>query len=344
MIGRFLNVVDTRGGVEPGFVPYVRDERYEEAVATILLDQLLKWILAIHLLNILIYIWPTSRNNGQPDTLKKLGLDLDTLKKLKYDPGSVTPSALSSIHDAFRSIENNCGEAIVDELEKLPERGKLDKYLIKQDYKDPKYTGAVSISRRRAAMTARAKELGAEYGEWGKKAHAKAHNIGRLQWKKNANKNGFMESMSTRLASASGMETQVQGIIKASYEKPPHSKLLTMTKLQEGFGDFEGRLLGGTPKDGNFVVEMERDANGKSVPKRDADGYFQSDKSIKGLGENLVAVLRQDDFDFLGSKGSNKGIVNNKFFGIDFGHAYERDNKIVGVLATIFHLNNPKEV
>jgi hypothetical protein len=341
VLGPFLNLSDKRGGVEAGVLAYVRDEQYEEAVVR---------IVQRHIENddpnspiIQFFDKIVSSEDGWKNANNEK-MERETIRQQVLALGNpVLPEqALKNMHLLLREFEKNVGKAIVAELENLSPENKLQKYLIKQDYKDPRWFNKVSYGARRTKMTARAKEIGAKYGSLAHKFVAQVHNIGKLQKKKNANKNGFMESLSTRLAAASGMKTQIQGIVQGRYEKPPRSKLLTLTKFEEGFSDFEGRLLGGTVKDGNFVVKM-RYENGEMIgPERDLDGYFHVDNTINGLGENLVAVLRQDDYDFLGSKGGNKGIVKDEFFGIDFGHAYERDNQIVVTLKEDFSFKQPK--
>jgi hypothetical protein len=322
ILGPFIYIKDKKSGVEPGFEAYVRDGRYEEAVSDIISA-------AIYSENpkdpIAVRIHRLARR-GQLD-LSRLRADIDS-------PVELSQTRKKEINSIYRMIEQDpdCAQFILVELDKLPVGEKLPRYLIKQDYKDPVLTNRVSISKRRAKMTQKAVKARRRFGKLGQNAVAFFHNLNTLKNKNNANRNGFLESLSTRLASVSGMRTQQQGVCRGGYEYPPRRKLLAMTKFQPGFSDFEDRVYGGNLQHGNCLVEVVRDKDGKLQPKKDARGYLRSDHTIKGLGETFAAMVRSGDFDFFGSTGGNKGFVDGKFFGIDFGHAYEGSNTIVRTL------------
>jgi len=84
----------------------------------------------------------------------------------------------------------------------------------------------------------------------------------------------------------------------------------------------------------------------------DQDAVFLSDHNIEGLGESLLTMLNMGDRDGIGKSGQNKGIrplldsqgqvVPGKFqfFGIDFGKAYDGENKLLNGLQDDFSFDN----
>lgn len=327
VLGSVMYIEDKPKGVEPGMLCYIRDAHYEREAFNIILSHLVR-----NKLDDPIAKFFMRHQNDR----KNPAIYFDELRDLQKSPPVYNEKNLKIIQDLFRKIENDPAsrKLLVQELQLLPEGRRLRKFLIKQDYKDPKWSNKPSISTKRAMLTSKAQKIGEKWGSGIKKIAAWGHNL--YKWmvgsKHEANSSAFFESLSTRVANASGMNTQVQGIIHGTYEKPPHSKLMTIVEYEEGFRDLSDRLLGGDQKDGNFIVEMELGVDGKPKPKRDKDGFYHTDSSIENVGENLITALRQNDYDFFGSEGGNKGVDGrNQFFGIDFGHAYEQEeNHLVG--------------
>lgn len=343
ILGPFIHVKDFAGGVEPKFLAYIRDEKYNEAVAKIILD----------------HIEANDKNSPIVKKIKSFSSSPHSLKRARL--AILAAMRKKNLHklQLFDAIQEEleCGKVIVEALQELPPAQQLAKYLIKQDYKDRAgfFSNRVTIAKRRALLSSTLQDAIKKAGSYAgflakfvESVGAWAYKKGRLKKKKVENKNALLECMAARIANVSGMETHEQGMVFGTY-RDGHPKLMTLTAWKDGFSDFEGKLAGGSKLHGNYFVEMdtERDASGNKQPKKDKDGYFISDNSITDLGENLALVLRQGDYDVLGGKGGNKGFFNKKLFGIDFGHAYREKNPIMDTLQDNFSFdfegpNKPK--
>lgn len=241
---------------------------------------------------------------------------------------------------------------------------KLPRYMVKQHYADPDpkslpslfKPGWVTVPDYRTRITNASKK-------WiGKTVNifSLGYRLYRLRPKMNENRNAVMEVLATDVARARGMNVHNQQLILGTYQDGT-PKIETITKLEPTFKDFEGRLGGSkrkwhhkiidalrgiskrsqNRKYGNVILKVEREKDGKLKKvkqengemgpqfKTNDKGQFVVEDSIQGLGESFITLLSQNDFDVLGSKGSNKGekldaTGNPTFFGIDFGHAYRK--------------------
>lgn len=339
ILGPFIHVKDFAGGVEPKFLAYIRDEKYNDAVAKIILD----------------HIEANDNNSPIVKKIKNLSSGSHSLQRVRLAIlEAIRKKRLHKLQlfDAIQE-ELECGKVIIEALQELPPAQQLTKYLIKQDYKDRTgfFSNRVTIAKRRALLSGTLQDAIKKAGSYAgflakfvENVGAWAYKKGRLKKKKEENKNALLECMAAKIANVSGMETHEQGMVFGTY-RDGHPKLMTLTAWKDGFSDFEGKLAGGSKLHGNYFVEMdaERDVFGNKQPKKDKDGYFISDNSLTDLGENLPLILRQGDYDVLGGKGGNKGFFNKKLFGIDFGHVYREKNPIVATLQDDFSFDFTKQ-
>lgn len=345
ILGSFMHIKGDTRGVEPKWSCFVRDESYQKEVFDIILNILanatdnrdnpiVKYLTNKYFQNVKGF--GPNQSAAMIDDMRKNLTLLHGKIKSGAEGIEFPPRELREIRELFGAIEKDkdCGKAICSKLLALPPGKRLRQFMVKQDFKEPLgYSlGTLIAGGLVSPGSDRAKDWKHKWGRWF---------TGTIH---SQNKGAFLESMSTALAAESGMQTQKQGVISGSYSVTKKQKLMTLTEYAEGFEDFSDTILGGTLKDGNYIVKTEEvEVDGVKIkrPKREKDGFFYAEET-KDIGENLVVALRQDDYDFFGSAGGNKGInKNGEFFGIDFGHAYMRKNKVIKTLKDDFTFDQP---
>jgi hypothetical protein len=194
-----------------------------------------------------------------------------------------------------------------------------------------------------------------------------------------ANADAIVETLSTKLASLRGFDSQGIDTIDGTY--PDGSpKVCTIVTWSPGSRDLTGRLAGGKEdysnvavaldkngrmikvdtagnilrtdeKDQNKYVKIDKDGNVlESTQVEYESGIAVSDDSIMGLGSSLLSFICMGDRDGVGESGQNKMILPLKppkgnyqyrYYGIDFGKSYKGKNPIIDSLDDAFAFENP---
>lgn len=244
----------------------------------------------------------------------------------KYDFFSshkTNPDLRTSPDDVTHFLQNDTCRKVIFELaaEKVP------LWLVKQDYQDPKPgEDTVTVDESGIAGTNTMKEATANFeGTFlenaVKRLITSIYQIARSKSPIKENGNAILECLSTTIAANIFMPSQKQHLLKGEYDTG-NLKFMTCSEWKKGFHDFSNQLV--TDGRVGFLVKK---------------GTCASDDSINNLGRHLTFALLCSDYDFMGSRGGNKGRVGNDFFGIDFGHAFRDPNKIIGHVQDDFSLD-----
>lgn len=147
------------------------------------------------------------------------------------------------------------------------------------------------------------------------------------------NLNAILETLATAIAEIV-MQVQKQNLLPGNYQNSDgQKKFTTCARWERRFTDFEKQII---VANNNQGVLIKLTANDR--PLMDPRGHYLSDDTITDLGRIFLLAVILNDYDFVGSKGGNKGRVGNNFFGIDFGHCLREQNEIVSGLQTDFSL------
>lgn len=188
-----------------------------------------------------------------------------------------------------------------------------EKHYIKLDY----YEANKSISGNYTIPYAKTKALGGipVLGNL-------LHKLGKSTSPREINQGAVNEKLANDLMGVLGMKTQTLDLVKSTYADGTPKVLLDSTHIQ-GFSDFDGEK---NAAKGSVYIKDGVLVKNSRLPT-DAPGEFngppQLHTGIDDLGGKKVMMLLLADRDALGSKGGNKGFVENQFFAIDPGHALE---------------------
>lgn len=148
------------------------------------------------------------------------------------------------------------------------------------------------------------------------------HKLGKSISPREINQGAINEKLANDLMGVLGMKTQTLELVKATYADGTPKLMLDSTHIQ-GFNDFDGEKNAAKGsvyiKDGVLV----RNSRLPSDPPGEFNGPPQLHTGIQDMGGKKVMMLLLADRDALGSKGGNKGFVEDQFFAIDPGHALE---------------------
>lgn len=230
---------------------------------------------------------------------------------------------------------DDCREIIVDELKN---QAGITIALIKQDYENPpgkEYK--VSPSTEDFSRTNTVKDIQKRF--FGTLLERPVihvvTNLAKLARKKTIeeeNCNALLEVLSTDLANLF-MPTHTQKLVESHYRIGNEEKLKLMTAAvwQNGLQMLTDQLI--TDKSKGYLVKADNFGKAQTITvdmisaeyTQKFNGYI-SDNSIKNLGFYLPLFIVQNDDDGIGSKGGNKGRIDDQLFGIDFGHALREFN------------------
>lgn len=275
----------------------------------------------------------------------KPGMKLGDFVYYKPKPAGIEPGFLGfwlndEFYQAAQAIVNDASIS-VDELledpdraqallEQLDNEGNVLLRFQKQDYKDPAddsdQVGPDEHDMKRTNTVKAVAKVSTTAAE------VVAHVSKRFAKKPIAERNleAILETLSTAIAGLF-MRVQQQDLLPSSYING-QLKYTTSAVWQKGFRDFTKQLVTGSGKQG-LLAKLE----GEELIKFSTELY-RSEDGIANLGRILPIAVLFNDFDFIGSKGGNKGRVGNEFFGIDFGHAFREENKVVAGSQTDFSL------
>ena len=177
------------------------------------------------------------------------------------------------------------------------------------------------------------------------KAKGFMHWAFKTQSRSEINKGAVRECLANDLMAKMGVHSQKLKMIPAQWNDGYPKMLLDSTHVTGpkggAFEDFDGSIRDGQlvqiDKDKTKELQskakkrLETHPNDKTakkqaketVPLKNPDGTCKLDTSVKELGRNKILMLLMSDRDALGSTGGNKGRADNRFVGIDPGHALE---------------------
>jgi hypothetical protein len=150
------------------------------------------------------------------------------------------------------------------------------------------------------------------------------------------NTEAVLEALANDIARVHGLTVQDQVLYPSLYDNGLYRLMLKAVWVEDArdLGGSKGNCLAGSTTDENYVVKKV------VLPRYDITSI--SDDEIM-LAEHYALLLAQGDRDAIGSKGQNKMRRGNELIGIDFGHAYAGENKIIDLLDHDFYLPPPSE-
>ncbi|MBQ3683503.1 MAG: hypothetical protein II922_10605 [Succinimonas sp.] len=169
-----------------------------------------------------------------------------------------------------------------------------DRHIVKLDYNEN--CRIVNYSKGSAGKFMRPERIitGRKFGQ-----------IYRLQTATTADKSSagaVTEALANDLSRLAGVPTQELRIVRGKYSDG-HPKLMLEAKFSKGYSDMENGYI----KDGQIVPP--------------------EGKKTESLGKYKAFFLVTADRDAVGSRGQNKGFVDDKFFAIDPGHSLENNGR-----------------
>jgi hypothetical protein len=148
------------------------------------------------------------------------------------------------------------------------------------------------------------------------------HKLGKSISPREINQGAVNEKLANDLMGVLGMKTQTLDLVKATYADGTPKLMLDSTHIQD-FNDFDGEK---NATKGSVYIQhgvLVKNSRLPTDPPGEFNGPPQLHAGIEELGDKKVMLLLLADRDALGSKGGNKGYVDNQFFAIDPGHALE---------------------
>lgn len=322
-LGSYFCVGDKPGGVEPGFLGIYIDDNFVERFNK---------------------RFPELAS-ADPEICKRR---LDHANKNNINVVDPSTGERKKFSDAVAVF----AQELKKECQNKNEPTDLKMWLIKQDYNTALF-GKVSPPTSRLAKTNAVESIVKKtrlsstqiIQEGLTTLAAGAFYVGRLLGSSQSqeNINAVKESLANDIANLYGMRVQRQQLLIGSYEDG-HPKLMTACGWEPGFQPIEGRLHGSKTKEDyeGYITE-------KDDPTRAA--------RIEGAGEYLPLLYYLGDRDALGSKGGNKGLVEERIvdsegaehtvtrlLGIDFGKAYPQKNLLVPTMQDDFSITQPNDV
>lgn len=329
-LGHYIIVSDKRKGVEPGFVAtkawtekdthnMVENDKHKFSIKAnaFLEGELTKQAKAGSgpLLDKL--------NDFLDKRAQLLGEDKPDIQEFLTDPAhSAAKAVFLKDLKRDRAVQDLCKQEVMTTEPKFAKR-----HYVKLDYleSDRTLTGNYRIPRD--------------------KAKGFMHWFFKSQSRSDINKGAVRECLANDLMSKLGVHSQKLKIIPAQWNDGYPKLLLDSTHVKGpkggDFSDFDGCIRDGqlveidTEKTKDLQSQakkrLETHPNDKSakkqaketVPKQHQDGTYKLDRSMEELGRNKIFMLLMSDRDALGSTGGNKGRGDNRFVGIDPGHALE---------------------
>ncbi len=243
---------------------------------------------------------------------------------------------ISRFDDARRLFSTALSQLNHGALEDFVDRISKDRpvFQLKARYADPENPGGdVTIPRHAALRTSAIKSLPKISQQSAASIYCRKRRTPLME----ENLNVVLECLANELTYAYGQKCQQQSLIFDSYSTGD-LKINSRSIWQTGLESFDDSMvfMGGDYKHGNYMVH----GSASQSVEHDEFGFVHA-VHIPKMGVDVPLYLLQGDRDVLGSKGQNKGLIENEVFGFDFGHSFRGDNPIVPSMHQDFSFTQP---